>query len=186
MWWTKVDGRQNHLRDVAGPGRLTKIHYCTSMTGRHGWRQLLPRSNSQDGETPPSQAMLRHWPSTRGRGPIRCLPSGIDYPVASKSTAHEYLSCWCLLCSANVPVGYLDIEVGSRWASTVQALTAEAGGSQSSLPLLWRSTLLLTSEAGLAHFSAPLRQRLGSASCGASGLVVVEGATRACRLRMSI
>ena len=104
----------------------------------------------------------------------KTLLAGIDYPVASKSTAHEYLSCWCLLCSANVPVGGLDIEIGSRWASTVQALTAEAGGFQSSLPLL------LTSEASLAHFSAPLTQRLGSAFVWGCGLVVVEGATRAC------
>ena len=127
---------------------------------------------------PQARQCCVHRPPTGGRGSLGCLPLGIGYPMASKSTAHEYLSCWCLRWTANVPVGGFDIEVGSRWASTVQALTAEVGGSQSSLRVLWRSALPRTSEDGLAHFSGPLTQRLGSASCGASGLVVVEGATR--------
>ena len=127
---------------------------------------------------PQARQCCVHRPPHRGKGSLGCLTSGIGYPMASKSTAHEYLSCWCLLCTANVPVGGLNIAVGSRWASTVQASTAKVGGSQSSLLVLWRSALPRTSEDGLAQFSGPLTQRLGSASCGASGFVVVEGATR--------
>ena len=32
---TKLDDRQNHLRDVAEPSRLTKVCYCTIIAGRH-------------------------------------------------------------------------------------------------------------------------------------------------------
>ena len=33
--WAYFDGRQNHLRDVAGLGRLIKIRCPTIMTRRH-------------------------------------------------------------------------------------------------------------------------------------------------------
>ena len=33
---TKLDDRQNHLRDVARSGRLAKVGYCAIITGVHG------------------------------------------------------------------------------------------------------------------------------------------------------
>ena len=163
---------------MAGPGRLTKFHYCTSMTGRHEWRQLLPRSNSEDGETPPSQAMLRPPAPYRGKG------------IAWVSSFGNRLPNGFQVHRSRVPqllVSEVDCECsGGRFRHRGRKPVGEHSSSldcrgrrlQSSLRVLWRSALPRTSEDGLAHFSGPLTQRLGSASCGASGLVVVEGATR--------
>ena len=39
---TKLDDRQNHLRDVARPGGLAKVGCCAIITGgRHSWAATL-------------------------------------------------------------------------------------------------------------------------------------------------
>ena len=38
---TKLDDRQNHLRDVARPGRPARVCSCASIAGRQGWSHFL-------------------------------------------------------------------------------------------------------------------------------------------------
>ena len=43
---TKLDDRQNHLRDVAEPGRLTKVRYCAIMKQGRLQRRPAPIATS--------------------------------------------------------------------------------------------------------------------------------------------
>ena len=71
--------------------------------------------------------------TTAGRGTVRCVPIGIDYPLVPKSTAQEYLSFWCLLCTANVTVGRPTVtELGQRPVERKTSSPGEGGSRKSS------------------------------------------------------
>ena len=163
---------------MAGPGRLTKFHYCTSMTGQHGWRQLLPRSNSEDGETPPSQAMLRPPAPYRGKG------------VAWVSSFGNRLPNGFQVHRSRVPqllVSEVDCECsGRRFRHRCRKPVGEHGSSLDCrgrrLPKLTASSLAQRSSQDFRGWLSTLLWAADTASgfrfVWGCGLVVVEGATR--------
>ena len=146
-WWAYFDGRQNRLRDVAGPGRLTKVCYHTIMTARHGRRLWppMPLTSVAPGQPPqdrcPSPSGARPFTSSsddslsnRGRQrrlvgsanqdpqPASSLLSSLEGVGATRATSVAFM---CLL-TAPVRCTPPESTTTTEWPSRMRSQTSLA------------------------------------------------------------